>query len=146
MALFWIFFNSGNVNHVAFICLQNGCCAKPPSQDFNWIFSGFFFFSSFFASWNVYINGKNGTLVLFLPDPTYLVRAVGARAVLIPLILKCHERGWGGRIGWEQRDIRQKAPGILYLHRVSFFFLVFLMSQGYKVAHKDNGAMVYTCF
>lgn len=59
------------------------------------------FFSSFFASWNVYMNGKNGTLVLFLPDLTYLVRAVGARAVLIPLILKCHvdRERMGGRIG-----------------------------------------------
>lgn len=47
------------------------------------------------------MNGKNGTLVLFLPDLTYLVRPVGARAVLIPLILKCHvdRERMGGRIG-----------------------------------------------
>lgn len=148
MALFWIFFNSGNVNHVAFICLQNGCCAKPPSQDFNWIFSSFFFLPSLRAGMCTWMGKMAPSFVLFLSDLTYLVRAVGARAVLIPLILKCHvdRERMGGRIGWEQRDIRQKAPGILYLHRVSFFFLVFLMSQGYKGAHKDNGAMVYTCF
>lgn len=55
------------------------------------------------------MNGKNGTLVLFLPDPTYLVRAVGARAVLIPPILKCHvdrERiGGGGDALDESREI-----------------------------------------
>lgn len=129
---------------MAFICLQNGCCAKPPSQDFCWIFSSFFF-SSFFASWNVYMNGKNDTLLRVVWSRSHLL---GARCrgscSTDSSYLPCRQRG--GRIGWEQRDIRQKGPGILYLHRVSFFFLAFLMSQGYKGPHKDNGAMVYTCF
>lgn len=44
------------------------------------------------------------SFVLFLPDLTYLVRAVGARAVLIPLILKCHVDREGGALD-ESREI-----------------------------------------
>lgn len=60
------------------------------------------------------MNGKNGTLVLFLPDPTYLVRAVGARAVLIPLILKCHvDRERMGGTHWMRAE-RYKAKSSWY--------------------------------